>query len=196
MATKKESGRCYLVGAGPGDLGLVTLRAKQLIERADVIVYDYLCNPEMLQWAPETTEIIYAGKKARAHNLDQNEINVLLVERGREGKQVVRLKGGDPFLFGRGGEEAQALAAAGIPFEVVPGITSAIGAAAYAGIPVTHRGLSTHFTVVTGHEDPTKDRTDVDWAALAQAGGTLVILMGAGHIADIGARLRAGGLAA
>ena len=141
MATEKESGRCYLVGAGPGDLGLVTLRAKQLIERAEVIVYDYLCNPEMLQWAPEAAEIIYAGKKAGAHTLEQDEINALLVERARAGKQVVRLKGGDPFLFGRGGEEAQALAAAGMPFEVVPGVTSAIAAPAYAGIPVTHRGI-------------------------------------------------------
>ena len=116
MATDQESGRCYLVGAGPGDLGLVTLRAKQLIERAEVIVYDYLCNPEMLQWAPETAEIIYAGKKAGAHTLEQDEINALLVESARAGKQVVRLKGGDPFLFGRGGEEAQALGGGGTAF--------------------------------------------------------------------------------
>jgi uroporphyrinogen III methyltransferase/synthase len=123
----------------------------------------------------------------------QPDINALLVERGGTGARVVRLKGGDPFVFGRGGEEAEALAAAGIEFEIVPGITSAIAAPAYAGIPVTHRGVSTHFTVVTGHEDPAKDRTDVDWEALARAGGTLVILMGAGHIADIAARLVGGG---
>src|SRR6188474_1701212 len=164
MATDQRSGRCYLVGAGPGDLGLVTLRAKQLIERAEVIVYDYLCNPEMLQWAPETAEIIYAGKKAGAHTLEQDEINALLVEPARTGKQVVRLKGGDPFLFGRGGEEAQALAAAGIPFEAVPGVTSAIAAPAYAGIPVTHRGVASSFAVITGHEDPAKDASSVDWA--------------------------------
>ena len=125
--------------------------------------------------------------------LTQDEINAVLVERGATGATVVRLKGGDPFVFGRGGEEAEALAAAGIPFEVVPGITSAIGAAAYAGIPVTHRGVSTHFTVVTGHEDPAKGRTDVDWEALARAGGTLVILMGAGNIDEIARRLVAGG---
>ena len=161
MADKKKSGRCYLVGAGPGDLGLVTLRAKQLIERAEVVVYDYLCNPEMLQWAPETAEVIYAGKKAGAHTLKQDEINSLLVEKARAGKQVVRLKGGDPFLFGRGGEEAQALAAACIPYEVVPGITSAIAAPAYAGIPVTHRGVTSHVTFFTGHEDPEKTESSI-----------------------------------
>src|SRR2546421_10936589 len=126
MADKKTKGKCYLVGAGPGDLGLVTLRAKECIEHAEVIVYDYLCNPEMLQWAPEEAEIIYAGKKAGAHTLRQQEINQLLVEKARAGLQVVRLKGGDPFLFGRGGEEAQALARASLSFEVVPGVTSAI----------------------------------------------------------------------
>src|SRR6478672_13350925 len=134
MATDHDSGRCYLVGAGPSDLGLVTLRAKQLIERAEVIVYDYLCNPEMLRWAPETAELIFAGKKAGAHTLSQDEINALLVEKTGEGKNVVRLKGGDPFLFGRGGEEAEALVEAGISFEVVPGISSALAVPAYAGI--------------------------------------------------------------
>ncbi len=178
MATKTETGRCYLVGAGPGDLGLVTLRAKQLIERAEVVVYDYLCNPEMLQWAPETAELIYAGKKAGAHTLKQDEINALLVEKARAGKQVVRLKGGDPFLFGRGGEEAQALATAAIPFEVVPGVTSAIAAPAYAGIPVTHRGMTSHVTFFTGHEDPEKTQSSIDFEALAKIGGTQVMLMG------------------
>jgi uroporphyrinogen III methyltransferase / synthase len=194
MATKKESGRCYLVGAGPGDLGLVTLRAKQLIERAEVIVYDYLCNPEVLQWAPETTEIIYAGKKAGAHTLEQNEINALLVERAREGKQVVRLKGGDPFLFGRGGEEAQALAAAGMPFEVVPGVTSAIAAPAYAGIPVTHRGMTSHVTFFTGHENPEKTETSIDFEALAKMGGTQVMLMGIERIEAIAQQMREHGV--
>jgi uroporphyrinogen III methyltransferase / synthase len=196
MATKRESGRCYLVGAGPGDLGLVTLRAKQLIERAEVIVYDYLCNPEMLQWASETTELIYAGKKAGVHTLDQNEINALLIERARKGKQVVRLKGGDPFLFGRGGEEAQALAAAGIPFEVVPGVTSAIAAPAYAGIPVTHRGMTSHVTFFTGHENPEKTESSIDFEALAKMGGTQVMLMGVERIEAIAQQMREHGVRA
>src|SRR6476469_4514809 len=140
MADKKITGKCYLVGAGPGDLGLLTLRAKECIERADVIVYDYLCNPEMLKWARQDCEFVFAGKKAGAHTLKQEEINALLVQKAGEGREVVRLKGGDPFLFGRGGEEAQALAEAKIAFEVVPGVTSAIAGPAYAGIPVTHRG--------------------------------------------------------
>ncbi len=185
MADKEEIGRCYLVGAGPGDLGLVTLRAMQLVEQADVVVYDYLCNPEMLKWAPEQAEIIYAGKKAGAHTLSQDEINALLVEKARAGKTVVRLKGGDPFLFGRGGEEAQALVAAGIPFEVVPGVTSAIAAPAYAGIPVTHRGLTSHVTIFTGHEDPEKTESGIDFEALAKLGGTQVMLMGVERIEAI-----------
>src|SRR5450432_1806767 len=185
MAGKKKNGRCYLVGAGPGDLGLVTLRAKQCLERADVVIYDYLCNPEMLQWAPENAEIIYAGKEAGAHTLKQEEINQLLVAKASEGGQVVRLKGGDPFLFGRGGEEAQALAEAKIPFEVVPGVTSAIAAPAYAGIPVTHRGLASHVTFFTGHEDPEKSESSIDFAALAKLGGTQVMLMGVERIEGI-----------
>ena len=194
MADKKQTGRCYLVGAGPGDLGLVTLRAKELIGQAEVLVYDYLCNPEMLQWAPETAEIIYAGKKAGAHTLKQDEINALLVEKAREGKQVVRLKGGDPFLFGRGGEEAQALAAASVPFEVVPGVTSAIAAPAYAGIPVTHRGLTSHVTFFTGHEDPEKAESSINFAALAQLGGTQVMLMGVERIEAIAQQMMAHGV--
>ena len=193
MADRKQTGRCYLVGAGPGDLGLVTLRAKQLIGQAELLVYDYLCNPEMLQWAPETAEIIYAGKKAGAHTLKQDEINALLVEKAREGKQVVRLKGGDPFLFGRGGEEAQALAAASVPFEVVPGVTSAIAAPAYAGIPVTHRDLTSHVTFFTGHEDPEKAESSINFAALAQLGGTQVMLMGVERIEAIAQQMMAHG---
>ena len=196
MAADQEPGRCYLVGAGPSDLGLVTLRAKQLIERAEVIVYDYLCNPEMLQWAPETAEIIYAGKKAGAHTLEQDEINALLVERARAGKQVVRLKGGDPFLFGRGGEEAQALAAAGTPFEVVPGVTSAIAAPAYAGIPVTHRGMTSHVTFFTGHLSPAKTESSIDFEALAKMGGTQVMLMGVERIEAIAQKMREHGVRA
>jgi uroporphyrinogen III methyltransferase / synthase len=135
--SKEQSGKVYLVGAGPGDLGLVTLRAKECIERADVIVYDHLANPEMLSWAREEAEIIYAGKKAGAQALGQAEINKLLVEKARAGKEIVRLKGGDPFVFGRGAEEAKAIVDAGLAFEIVPGITSAIAGPAYAGIPVT-----------------------------------------------------------
>lgn len=183
----------YLVGAGPGDPGLLTVRGAELLRRADVVVYDRLASSALLELAPPGAELIAAGKSPGAVELTQEQTNQMLVDKGRTAECVVRLKGGDPFVFGRGGEEAEALAAAGIPFEVVPGITSAIGAAAYAGIPVTHRGVSTHFTVVTGHEDPAKDRTGVDWAALARAGGTLVILMGAGRIGEIARRLIDGG---
>jgi len=194
MADKKKKGRCYLVGAGPGDLGLVTLRAKQLLERAEVVIYDYLCNPEMLRWAPESAEIIYAGKKSGAHTLKQDEINALLVEKTGAGRQVVRLKGGDPFLFGRGGEEAQALATASLPFEVVPGVTSAIAAPAYAGIPVTHRGMASHVTFFTGHEDPEKTESSIDFEALARLGGTQVMLMGVERIDAIVRQMREHGV--
>jgi uroporphyrinogen III methyltransferase / synthase len=183
----------FLVGAGPGDPGLLTVRGDEVLRRAEVVVYDRLVDPSLLDRAPAAAERVYAGKAPGRNEMDQSEINTLLVDRGRAGLTVVRLKGGDPFVFGRGGEEAEALAAAGVEFEVVPGITSAIGAPAYAGIPVTHRGVSTHFTVVTGHEDPGKDASDVDWDALAKSGGTLIILMGAGRVADIAARLVAGG---
>ena len=184
----------YLVGAGPGDPGLLTRRGAELLARADVVVHDRLGTADLLALARPDAELISAGKAPGKVDLSQDEINALLVERGRAGLEVVRLKGGDPFVFGRGGEEAEALAAAGVPFEVVPGITSAIGGPAYAGIPVTHRGRATHFTVVTGNEDPAKERSDVDWEALARVGGTLVILMGAAHIAAIAQRLMAGGL--
>ncbi len=196
MADKKKKGRCYLVGAGPGDLGLVTLRARQLIERSEVLVYDYLCNPEMLAWVPEKAEIIYAGKKAGAHTLKQAEINALLVEKTGAGLEVVRLKGGDPFLFGRGGEEALALAEAKLAFEVVPGVTSAIAAPAYAGIPVTQRGLTSHVTFFTGHEDPEKTESAIDFAALAKLGGTQVMLMGVERIEAIVAQMREHGVRA
>lgn len=185
----------YLVGAGPGDPGLVTVRGRQLLEEADVVVYDRLAPRAVLDLAPEAAVRIDVGKAPGRATMSQDEINDLLVEHGRSGKAVVRLKGGDPFVFGRGGEEVEALAAAGVPFEVVPGVTSAVAAPAYAGIPVTHRGLSTHVTVVTGHEDPTKGATGVDWEALARAGGTLVVLMGAGRLDEITAALVRGGLA-
>ena len=146
----------YLVGAGPGDPGLLTLRGAEVLQRAGVVVYDRLVASGLLDHAPADAERVYVGKAPGCNEMSQDEINALLVERGRAGQAVVRLKGGDPFVFGRGGEEAEALADGGVPFEVVPGVTSAIGAPAYAGIPVTHRGASTHYTVVTGHEDPTK----------------------------------------
>src|SRR5467141_1045516 len=177
-STNESVGRCFLVGAGPGDLGLVTLRAKECIEQADVIVYDHLANPEMLGWARDDAEIIYVGKRAGKHALGQEKINVLLVERASAGKQVVRLKGGDPFVFGRGAEEASAIVDAGIEFEIVPGITSAIAGPAYAGIPVTHRAENSHVTFFTGHEDPEKTGSPIDYAALAKLGGTQVMLMG------------------
>src|SRR6184192_2625273 len=181
-----KSGKVYLVGAGPGDPGLVTLRAKECIENADVIVYDHLANPEMLSWAREDAEIIYAGKEpGEDQNLGQREINALLIEKAHEGKQVVRLKGGDPFVFGRGAEEAQAIAEAGIPFEVVPGITSSIAGPAYAGIPVTHRAHNSHVTFFTGHENPAKTESAIDYAALAKLGGTQVMLMGVERLGSI-----------
>src|SRR3954471_13642670 len=191
MAEKK--GRCFLVGAGPGDLGLVTLRAKQCIEEAEVIIYDYLCNPEMLRWAPEKVELIFAGKKAGEHTLTQDEINALLVEKTGAGLNVVRLKGGDPFLFGRGGEEAQALAAARLPFVIVPGVTSAIAGPAYAGIPVTHRGKNSHVTFFTGHEDPEKTGSSINFGALTELGGTQVMLMGVERIGTIAREMMAKG---
>jgi uroporphyrinogen III methyltransferase / synthase len=191
MAEKAKKGKCFLVGAGPGNLALVTLGAKECIEKAEVIVYDYLCNPEMLRWAPETAELIFAGKKAGAHTLSQDEINALLIEKTRDGKIVVRLKGGDPFLFGRGGEEAQALAAAKLSFEIVPGVTSAIAGPAYAGIPVTHRGKNSHVTFFTGHEDPEKSESAIDFAALVKLGGTQVMLMGVERIGVIAREMMA-----
>jgi len=186
-------GKCILAGAGPGDIGLVTLKTKETVEQADVIVYDYLSNPEILSWSRPDAEIIYAGKQAGAHTLSQTEINDLILQRAKEGKLVVRLKGGDPFVFGRGAEEAEILAQAGIPFEVVPGITSAIAVPAYAGIPVTQRGVTSLFTVFTGHEDPTKEGSAIDYAALVQSRGTLVMLMGAGRLSKVVGELRTNG---
>src|ERR1044071_9948333 len=153
----KQSGIVYLVGAGPGDAGLLTLRGAELLGRADVVVYDALVNPELLRLAPKAAEIVFGGKRASEHTIPQDELNALLVTRAREGKTVVRLKGGDPYVFGRGGEEAEQLVAEKIGFEVVPGVSSFTAVPNYAGIPVTHREHSSAFTVITGHEDPEKD---------------------------------------
>ena len=190
------STRVFLVGAGPGALDLVTLKARALIGAAEVLVYDHLCNAEMLRWARDSAEKIYAGKESSVHTLTQEEINALLVEKARAGKVVVRLKGGDPYVFGRGGEEAQALARAGVAFEEVPGVTSAIAAPAYAGIPVTHRGAAALVTFVTGHEDPAKADSAIDWAALARLSGTKVFLMGVERLRSISQRLIGEGMPA
>jgi uroporphyrinogen III methyltransferase/synthase len=184
----------YLVGAGPGDPGLLTLRGAEVLGRADVVVYDRLSVSSLLDLAPGTAERISVGKARGRATMPQHEINALLVERGRAGQEVVRLKGGDPFVFARGGEEAAALLAAGVPFEVVPGVTSALAAPAFAGVPVTHRGMATSFTVVTGHEDPWAAK-DTDWDAVARVGGTIVVLMGVATRAAIAERLIEGGLA-
>ena len=181
----------YLVGAGPGDPGLITVRGADVLAKADVVIHDRLAEASLLDLAPATAERIDVGKSPGGP-VRQDEINALLVERGRTGQAVVRLKGGDPFVFGRGGEEAAALLAAGVTFEVVPGISAAVGVPAYAGIPVTHRGLSTSFTVVTGHSRHAVD-DDIDWDALARVGDTLVVLMGVAHRAEIASRLMAGG---
>jgi uroporphyrinogen III methyltransferase / synthase len=191
--SKKTNGKVYLVGAGPGDLRLATLCAKECIEKADVIVYDHLANPEMLGWARDDAEIVYAGKKAGEHALSQDEINTLIVEKARAGKEVVRLKGGDPFVFGRGAEEAKAIVDAGVAFEIVPGITSAIAGPAYAGIPVTHRAENSHVTFFTGHEDPSKKESAIDYAALAKLGGTQIMLMGVERIDAIAREMMANG---
>jgi uroporphyrinogen III methyltransferase / synthase len=179
----------YLVGAGPGDPGLLTVRGRALIEAADALVYDRLADPRIVALAPERTERVYAGKRPGEHAMTQEAISQLLVELGRRHGTVVRLKGGDPFVFGRGGEEALALAAAGVPFEVVPGVSSAYAVPAYAGIPVTQRGSAAQVTFVTGHEDPTKPGSDLDWASLASTPGTLVFLMGVGALAGNASRL-------
>ncbi len=183
----------YLVGSGPGDPGLFTIKGVECMKRADVVVYDRLAPEALLAYACPEAEPIYVGKKPGDPSMSQEEINTILVKLGRAGKTVVRLKGGDPYVFGRGGEEAQALAHAGLPFEVVPGITSGIAAPAYAGIPVTHRSVSTSVAFITGHEDPTKGESDVDWGRLANGAETLVLYMGVGRLAEISSELISGG---
>lgn len=182
-----KKGKVYLIGAGPGDPELFTLKGKRCLEKADVIVGDYLADKRILRFANKNAEYIYVGKSCGSHTMTQQDISRLLAEKGKEGKIVARLKGGDPFVFGRGGEEIEVLRAAGVDFEEVPGVTSAIAAPAYAGIPVTHRKVAASFAVITGHEDPTKDHSDIHWEKLAGAVDTLVFLMGVGrtqHIAE------------
>jgi len=186
---ENEAGTVFLVGAGPGDPGLITVKGLNKIRSADVIVYDYLAGKDLIQEARPDAELMYVGKTGKDHTLEQTEINDLLVKKAREGKTIVRLKGGDPYVFGRGGEEAEQLHAAGIPFEVVPGISSAIAAPAYAGIPVTHRDHASMVTFITGHENPEKNRSAIDWEVVARNPGTLVFLMGVKNLPTISASL-------
>jgi len=185
----KPKGMVYLVGAGPGDASLLTLRGAELLQRADVVVYDALVNADLLRLAGKATEIIFAGKRSREHAIPQEEINQLLVQKAKEGKSVVRLKGGDPYIFGRGGEEAEELAAAHVGFEVVPGVSSIVAGPNYAGIPLTHRDHCSSFTVITGHEDPAKEGSSVDFELLAKIPGTKVVLMGVERIGQVANRL-------
>src|SRR5438477_3947268 len=188
-------GIVYLVGAGPGDAGLLTLRGAELLGRADVVVYDALVNPELLRLAPKSAEIIFGGKRSKDHALPQGDLNRLLVDKAKAGKTVVRLKGGDPYVFGRGGEEAEELVAARIRFEVVPGVSSAVAAPNYAGVPLTHREHCSSFTVVTGHEDPAKESSGVDWAQMARTPGTKVVMMASERIGRIAELLVQHGMA-
>lgn len=189
-----KTAKVYLVGAGPGDPGLITVRGRECIQNADVLIYDYLAAPALLKYAPQGTERIYVGKKGGDHTLSQDGINDLIVAKARAGFSVTRLKGGDPFIFGRGGEEAEVLREAGIRFEIVPGVTSAVAAPAYAGIPLTHREHNSAVAFVTGHEDPEKPESSIDWPALARV-GTLVFLMGVKNLPNIRDRLVENGLA-
>lgn len=189
-----EKGTVYLIGAGPGDAGLLTVRGKELLETCDVIVYDYLANDEFLRLARPGAEIIYVGKMGGNHTLAQEEINKLIVAKAGEGKSVARLKGGDPYMFGRGAEEAEELLAAKVPFEVVPGVTSAVAGPAYAGIPLTHRKFASSVCFATGHEDPTKLESAHNWKALATGTSTLVFFMGMKNLPDIVAKLTANGM--
>ena len=191
--TEGTCGTVYLVGAGPGDPGLLTLRGAEVLARADVVIYDRLVDPRLLRRAKSDAELIYVGKEASRHTMRQDEINALIVRKAKEGKTVCRLKGGDPFVFGRGGEEAEACVASSVPFEVVPGVTSAVAAPAYAGIPVTHREMASSFLVVTGHEDPTKADSRLRWEHLAHGADTLVFLMGVENLSTIVERLRTAG---
>lgn len=189
------TGKVYLVGAGPGDPGLITVKGARLLESADVVVYDRLANPELLDYCAADAEFVYVGKAPQKHRYSQAEINRLLVARGLAGRRVVRLKGGDPFVFGRGGEEALALRWAGVPFEIVPGISSALAVPAYAGIPVTQRHTAAMFTVVTGHRADAADPATIPWEDLPDQ-GTLVILMGVSQMETLTDRLIAGGWSA
>jgi uroporphyrinogen III methyltransferase/synthase len=189
------NGTVYLVGAGPGDAGLLTLRGAELLARAEVVVYDALVNPELLRLAPKTAEIIYGGKRARDHAIPQKELNQLLIAKAREGRTVVRLKGGDPYVFGRGGEEAEELADANVHFEVVPGVSSFVAVPNYAGVPLTHREFCSRLTLITGHEDPAKEASSIDWPQVARTPGTKVIMMGTDRIGEIAKTLIGHGMA-
>lgn len=183
------AGKVFLVGAGPGDYRLLTLKACDCLKIADTVVYDRLADKRILQYASGKAELIYVGKASSQHTMTQDKISQLLVDLAKAGKTVVRLKGGDPFVFGRGGEEALLLQENDLPFEIVPGVTSAISVPAYAGIPVTHRGVAASFSVITGHEDPTKEASDINWKSLATATDTLVFLMGVANLSTIAAQL-------
>ena len=184
----------YLIGAGPGDPGLLTCKGRQVLSEADVVVYDYLAGSDLLALARPDAELIYVGKIAGNHAMKQGDINKLLIAKAKEGKIVARLKGGDPFIFGRGGEEAEELVDAGVPFEEIPGISSSIAGPAYAGIPLTHRAWSSSVTIITGHEDPTKPGSVHNWKALARSASTLVFLMGMKNLPDIAAKLMESGM--
>jgi uroporphyrinogen III methyltransferase/synthase len=184
-----KSGKVYLVGAGPGDPGLITVKGLSCLKRADVIIYDRLIDESILREARREAEKIYVGKVSSHHTLEQEMINQLLVQKAREGKIVVRLKGGDPFVLGRGGEEAKALAENAIPFEVVPGVSSAVAVPAYAGIPVTHRGVASSVTIVTGHKASKGSEPNIAWDKISAVTGTLVILMGLGNLENVVAQL-------
>jgi uroporphyrinogen III methyltransferase/synthase len=188
-------GKVYLIGAGPGDPGLVTVRARELLELADVIVYDNLANPKLLDWTKSDSEKIFVGKSAGRHSIPQDEIEEILVDRANKGKQVVRLKGGDPYVFGRGGEEIDELQIDKIPFEVVPGVTAALATAAYTGIPLSHRDYSSAITFLTGHENPEKHTLSVDFRVYAKTKGTLCLYMGVGQLPRITTELKEGGMA-
>ena len=191
--TSKVTGKVFLIGAGPGDPGLLTLKAARALGASDVVVYDYLVNPEILLHCRRGAELIYAGKRGGERSIPQQEISSLLIQKARSGQIVGRLKGGDPFIFGRGGEEALALASAGIEWEVIPGISSGVAAAAYAGIPLTHRHASSSVAFITGHEGIDKNHSHVDWPSFARSADTLVIFMCGSTISAIARELIAGG---
>jgi len=175
-------GKVYIVGAGPGDVGLLTVKGLRCLKKADVVIYDFHLNAQVLNYINHNAEFIYAGKRGGHHTMTQDEINTILIQKAKEGKIICRLKGGDPFVFGRGGEEAEALSREGIEFEIVPGVSSSIAAPAYAGIPLTHRLYSSSFAVIPGYEDTTKKESAIDWAKLATGVGTLVFLMAVKNI--------------
>lgn len=191
----KKTGKVYLIGAGPGDPGLLTIKAMECMKKADVVVYDYLASPALLKYAGKNAEIIYVGKRGGDHTLTQDKINALLADKGAKGLMVARLKGGDPFIFGRGGEEAAFLIDRKIPFEIISGVTSAIAAPAYAGIPLTHRQHASSVCLITGHEDPLKHETSIHWKALAETRSTLVFLMGVKNLPQITKKLLQSGKA-